>query len=154
MTLPLSMNGVKMKIVSTAIITLILTINLFAQNEDTEGTLVFNGLNFNNDEGAAIIYLFREKDDIPSKPFKTISAKIKDGKAKLVIENLPFGNYAAILYHDENANGILDHRFFMPAEPLTFTNSWEISLFSGLPDFEKLKFIFSADSSNQELRFK
>ena len=58
-------------------------------------------------------------------------------------KNLPYNVYAAIVVHDKNSNGIIDHRFGMPNEPLGFSNNWKLSLFSGMPTFQKLKFSFT-----------
>ena len=86
--------------------------------------------------------------------FMEANSTLKGGKAELTFERLPYGFYAAILYHDENNNGKLDHLFFMPNEPLAFTNDWRLSLFSGMPSFEKLKFRFSSDSSSYKIEIK
>jgi len=96
--------------------------------------------NFRSSAGVAVVNLFREHDDIPKAPFRTMSVKINDGRSVITFENLPAGDYAAILFHDENSNGTIDHRFGFPKEPMGFSNNWRLSLFSGMPTFEKLKF--------------
>jgi len=55
----------------------------------------------------------------------------------------PYGEYSAILWHDVNGNGTLDHRWEIPAEPMGFSNNWELSILSGMPSFEKLRFEFT-----------
>jgi uncharacterized protein (DUF2141 family) len=64
----------------------------------------------------------------------------------MIFENLPNGSYAAIVYHDENDNGTLDHKFAFPSEPMGFTNNWNLSLFSGMPTFKKLRFEHSGQT--------
>jgi uncharacterized protein (DUF2141 family) len=54
-----------------------------------------------------------------------------------------FGQYAAVVYHDLDSNGVLDHGWFGPKEPLGFSGGWKLSLLSGMPTFEKLRFDFS-----------
>jgi len=103
--------------------------------------------NFKSTSGKAVVNLFRQQDDIPKKPFRTGSAKIVNGRATIGFENLPVGYYAAILFHDENSNDIVDHRFGFPNEPMGFSNNWRLSLFSGMPTFEKLKFEFRESGS-------
>ena len=125
----------------------------FAQSEPSQSVLIFTVANFESNNGKAVINLFREQDKIPKKPFKIVTAKIINKAAVLQVNDLPFGDYAAILYHDKNGNDKLDHRFFFPAEPLTFTNDWHLSLLSGMPNFEKLRFSFSATSDTVKLRF-
>lgn len=79
------------------------------------------------------------------------SATISDGKAVIVFTDIPYGEYAAIVCHDKNSNGKVDHNFLgIPAEPLGFSNRWKLTLFSGMPSFSKLRFEFSAE--NQECK--
>ena len=75
------------------------------------------------------------------------SGVIVNGKATIAFPDLSYGEYAAILFHDENSNGILDHKFGFPNEPMGFSNDWKLSLFSGMPTFQKLKFEFSESKS-------
>lgn len=112
-------------------------------NAQSSGTLTIDATNFKNDKGGAVIHLFRSQDDVPKKPFLQAAHFIVNGKATFVFHDVLFGEYAAILFHDENSNGILDHRFGFPNEPMGFSNGWKLSLFSGMPTFHKLKFEFS-----------
>ncbi|WGL16836.1 DUF2141 domain-containing protein [Microbulbifer bruguierae] len=48
---------------------------------------------------------------------------LKDGAAVVELE-LPYGTYAIAVYHDDNANGKLDHGFFgIPSEPMGLSNN-------------------------------
>jgi uncharacterized protein (DUF2141 family) len=116
---------------------LILAISAIAQQH---GTLIITATEFENENGRAVVNLFREQDDLPKKPFMTIKSEIKTGGATFVFQDLPAGSYAAIVYHDENDNGTLDHRLGLPSEAMGFSNNWKLSLFSGTPTFKKLSF--------------
>ncbi len=116
----------------------------FVGKAQESGTLTIEAVNFESNKGIAIVHLFRKQDDVPKKPFMQATGKIIDSKAKIVFNALPYGEYAAILFHDENLNGVLDHKFGFPNEPMGFSNQWKLSLFSGMPTFPKLKFEFSA----------
>jgi uncharacterized protein (DUF2141 family) len=107
--------------------------------------------NFKSSEGVAMVNLFREKDDIPQKPFKSVKAMIANGNAEVLIYDLLPGSYAAIAYHDENSNGILDHKLGFPNEPMGFSNKWELGLFSGMPTFRKLKFEYGKSETVIEI---
>jgi uncharacterized protein (DUF2141 family) len=74
-------------------------------------------------------------------------SKIVNNEAKVDFQNLPFREYAIIVVHDLNLNDVIDHKWGFPAEPLGYSNKWKLSLFSGMPTFDKLKFVF--DKSNQ-----
>ncbi len=118
-----------------------LLITIFCEAQQAR-TLTIEATNFANDKGIAIVQLFREQDDVPKKPFMNVKAEIVNGNAKIICIGIPYGDYAAILFHDENSNGILDHRLGFPNEDMGFSNHWKLSLFSGMPTFTKLKFSF------------
>jgi uncharacterized protein (DUF2141 family) len=127
--------------------------SLLCQAQQT-GTLTIEVTHFENTRGVAVVQLFREHDDIPEKPFLKSTGVIVIQKSTITLSNIPYGEYAAIVFHDENANGILDHKFGFPNEPMGFSNEWSLSLFSGMPTFNKLKFVFSAGHSTQDVKLK
>lgn len=60
---------------------------------------------------------------------------LKEGTAEVELL-LPYGTYAIAVYHDDNANGKLDHGFFgIPAEPMGLSNN-HVPRF-GPPTFDK-----------------
>jgi len=64
------------------------------------------------------------------------------------------GEYAAILAHVRNKNGIIDHKWGIPAEPLGYTNNWKLGLFSEMPNFGKLKFNYSSSGNKVLVKMK
>lgn len=117
--------------------------------------LVVNVSGFAHERGQAIASLFREGYDVFGTPYARVSAPIHQGKAILVFSNIKSGNYALIAFHDENGNNHLDHNFLhFPAEPLGFSNGFKLSIFSGKPNFEKLRFAFTVDSKPLEISVK
>jgi uncharacterized protein (DUF2141 family) len=93
----------------------ILTFGFTNSKKRNSGSLTFQLGNFENDNGQAIIHLFKKGDDIPKTPSWKGSTKIVNEKATVTFNALPYGDCAAILFHDENSNNILDHSFGMPA---------------------------------------
>lgn len=136
------------------ILILLSTLTLFSLvcKGQQSGTLTFRLTDFESSNGSAVVNLFREQDDIPQKPFKTLTAPIQDGVATLTISDIPFVEFAAIAYHDENGNGALDHWMGFPNEPMGFSNNWNLSLFSGMPTFKKLKFKFAGEDAPVEIK--
>jgi uncharacterized protein (DUF2141 family) len=127
------------KRVSTiAVLTFMLFGNNLVAQQSTKLRIHIN--DFRHSGGSAVVNLFREHDDVPKNPFITMRGEIKNGVAEICFVDLSPGSYAAIVYHDENSNGILDHKFGFPNEPMGFSNNWKLSLFSGMPTFRKLKF--------------
>ena len=108
-----------------------------------------------HDRGQVIANLFENGHDVIGKPDRRVVGTIEQGQAILVFLHVPFGNYAISVFHDENSNNDLDHNFLhFPAEPLGFSNGFELSLFSGMPSFEKLRFVFAADTKPLEITVK
>ena len=141
-------------IITTIAFIMLMITDGYSQTEKSSGNLTFKISGFSENSGQVIVELFRREDKVPTKPFKLIKTGISEKSATAVAENLPFGEYAAIIVHDKNSNGIIDHQFGMPAEPLRYTNDWKLSLFSGMPTFEKLKFAFSASDCQITIRMK
>ncbi len=117
--------------------------------------LVVHAQGFTHDRGQAVASLFREGDDIFQKPRLRVMAKVHGGNATLVFPRMEYGNYAVLVFHDENGNDDLDHNLLrFPAEPLGSSNGFEFGLFSGLPSFEKLRFTFDASTKPIEITIK
>ncbi len=90
--------------------------------------------------GHVVAMLFRATDRVPAAPFLTVRGAIHDSAADLALTALPAGDYAVIVFHDVNDNGVLDHNaLHLPAEPLGFSGGFALSLLSGMPTFEKLR---------------
>lgn len=71
--------------------------------------------------------------------YKSDSTKAVAGKTKIRIENLPSGEYALAVFHDENGNNILDTNWLgIPKEPVGFSNS-RMKTF-GPPSFHECSF--------------
>lgn len=126
----------------------VLVLVLLSQNcfaGDTSGNLTIQVSGLLHERGKVIANLFREGDDIMKMEtaYLHVQGKIGDKPAQLVFHNLNHGKYAVTVFHDENDNGTLDHNLLrMPAEPLGFSNGFQLGLFSGLPNFEKLQIVF------------
>lgn len=104
--------------------------------------------NFKTDNGQAVANLFLKGESLKKKPAHQLISKIVDGKTVFEFTNLPYGDYAVIVFHDKNANGDLDHSWGMPSEPIGYSNDWSFSLFTGMPTFEKLKFNYSQQNNS------
>ncbi len=146
-----------LKTVSIFSVLSIITVIAYCQTKTigykNKGTLTFNTSNYSNNKGKSIIYLYKKEDKIPGIPSMKASGEIVNNKSVIVFKDVPYGNYAAILFQDENSNGELDHSWGFPAEPMGFSNGWKLSIFtgSGMPTFEKLKFEFSEQKNVCEI---
>ncbi len=123
--------------------------------EQTQTFLSVQAGGFAHHQGQAIASLFRQGDDVFGTPYVRITAPIVQGKSTLMFAGIQPGDYALIVFHDENNNNDLDHNFLhLPAEPLGFSNGFELSLFSGMPSFEKLHFSYTLDSKPLQISVK
>jgi len=141
----------KKQIVILTGIVLFAVFNALAQTQQTRSDLTFNLSGFANNSGQVLVQLFRKTDKVPTKPFKVIISKIANRNARVVIPDLEYGDYAAIIVHDLNGNGYIDHSWGIPGEPLGYTNHWKLTLFSGMPTFNKLKFTFTGSQNNYNI---
>jgi uncharacterized protein (DUF2141 family) len=119
------------------------TFKAFPQSGTSTGTLTIEVTGFTSNVGQAVLELFRKNDKVPTGPSTIQTATIANKKAVFTINNLVFDDYAILVYHDQNSNNEIDHSFGIPAEPLGYSNNWELSLYSGMPTFEKLRFSFT-----------
>lgn len=78
------------------------------------------------------------------KVFKAVSSKAVKGVTTLIVEDIPDGNYAVAVFHDENGNNELDTNMFgVPKEPVAFSKA-KMKLF-GPPKFNECQFLLSKD---------
>jgi uncharacterized protein (DUF2141 family) len=113
-----------------------------ASAQTKAGTLTVNIIYASEETGQIVVSLFPNEDDMFKKPFRKTLVKTSRSCA-VTFTNLPYADYSVQAFLDENSNGILDHSFGIPAEPLSWSNNWRFGLFSGMPTFEKTKITFS-----------
>ena len=108
--------------------------------------------NFRNSKGVAQFAIYNRDGTIPDEKlkryFKKEVSQIHDGKSSVTFKNLPRGNYAITVHHDENSNGEIDKIFFYPKEGFGISNFMEISL-SNRPDFSKACFELKEDAAKK-----
>ena len=109
-----------------------------------EVKLVITG--FETNEGQVLIKVYKgpegfaKDDDLAYKIYKE---NIGDLECRLAID-LPAGDYAILVIHDENSNELLDTNFMgMPKEPVGVS----INPKKSKPDYEKSKFTVTVSSS-------
>jgi uncharacterized protein (DUF2141 family) len=123
------------------------------QAEPRSAQLAIVATGFRHTHGHAEAKLFRPGENVLGVPFRRARVVPHAGQARFQFADLPLGDYALVVFHDENDNGKIDHNFLgLPAEPLGFSNGFSPGLFAGMPSFEKLKFAFRADGEIQRIR--
>ena len=130
-------------------VALLICSNFWAQekdeNTDSAGKFIVIVKGFETDEGKAMIALFNSENSYSEtgEKYQFVAAEIKDSTAEWIIENLPFGEYAIKLYHDENGNMEMDRNMLgIPSEDYAFSNNATGSF--GPADYEDAKFQFTS----------
>ena len=82
---------------------------------------------FRNDNGFARVAVYNNLKtfcDETIKPYQEISAKIIHNECVVAISDLPDGDYAITLLHDENEDAVMNYNFLgLPKEGYAFSNN-------------------------------
>jgi uncharacterized protein (DUF2141 family) len=115
------------------------------------GDLNIQASGFAHARGQAVAKLFLPGDNILGPGRWRRNAPITRGVASFHFPKLAAGPYAVVVFHDENTNGEIDHGLLGPSEPIGFSGGFSLSLVSGMPSFDKLKFEFRPPSQTLEI---
>ncbi|MDA3912124.1 MAG: DUF2141 domain-containing protein [Bacteroidales bacterium] len=104
-------------------------------------TVEFVIKNVKNDKGVISAALFSGEENFPDKEkalYNTTVSATK-GELKIRFENIPAGEYALAVFHDENNNKDFDTNFIgIPKEAYGFSNNSKAMF--GLPKYKDAKF--------------
>jgi len=112
-----------------------------ASNDELRGTLCVRIVGLPSDTGLVTIALFDSEENYRahSGTLHTIRLPVKERTCEWLIDDLPYGDYAIMFYHDTNGNLDFDRNALgVPNEPFGFSNNAKPRL--GLPAFERVKF--------------
>ncbi|MFY0591524.1 DUF2141 domain-containing protein [Roseivirga sp.] len=134
-----------MKTITAMILTLGLVLGMVpTKQEEVTITVTVDGLR--NEDGYVMVALFNGETEFPSDDaFKTKSVAVEEGAIEIVFEEVPKGEYAIAVMHDENGNEELDFNSYgMPLEGYGFSNEAQGEM--GPPDFDDAAFEVTEDS--------
>jgi uncharacterized protein (DUF2141 family) len=121
---------------------------------DKTGTITVDMSGFRNDTGTASVVLFNNAEAFPKKSDKAVKimrSKIKDKKAQVTFDKIPFGTYAFVVLHDENENRKMDYSAIgMPQEGYAFSNNARGML--GPPDYKEAAFKLDKPKITQTIK--
>ena len=119
----------------------IVTEDTIPEPQDTLSDLVINVTELENSNGNVNVALYNVEVDFnnPPTPFREITIQANSPITTITISDLPPGEWAFAVYHDENSNLEIDQNFLgIPQEGFAFSNnafgsfappSWEQSKF-------------------------
>ena len=120
--------------------------------ESNAGKFILSVVGFDSDEGKAMIALYNSEEGYSEtgEKFKSVALEIKEQKCEWVIEELPFGEYAIKLFHDENGDGKMNTNMLgIPSEDYAFSNNASGNF--GPADYDDAKFLFNKSGQNQKI---
>ena len=92
------------------------------------GKLKIEIIGIKSPKGKVLVNLFSTSKGFPTNPkyaYRTAELDIKDGKAYVEFADLPYGDYAVAVLHDENDNKKMDYNLVgMPKEGYCFSNNY------------------------------
>lgn len=97
-------------------------------------------------EGNVLVAVYNEAASFPKfkKVFRNGAARAETGSTKVVLEDLPPGEYALAVFHDENANDALDKNLLgFPKEAYGFSMAKTRAF--GPPSFEDCAVVLRED---------
>ena len=110
-----------------------------------KANLEVNMTGFKNDNGVVMVGLYNSEGTFLKKSFKSSKSIIKDKKAKITFVELEKGEYAVMIYQDENLNGKMDSNMMgIPTEDYMASNNSKG--FMGPPKYKNAKFYIKDNS--------
>ena len=109
--------------------------------------------NLKSQKGVLIVALFNGEENYMKKDFKNLVVKPGNVLKGVVFDDIPFGQYAVSVIHDENENGQLDKNWAgIPKESFGFSKK-SLGLF-GPPSFQETSFVLDEEGISVEVKMK
>ncbi|WDE01596.1 DUF2141 domain-containing protein [Thalassomonas actiniarum] len=99
-----------------------------------------------NSRGKIVLALFDNEDDFTKKPYREQIIDADNAGSGAIFSRLADGDYAVVIFHDENANELLDRNFLgVPEEGVAFSNNLQVKF--SLPGFDDAKVSVRGDTA-------
>jgi len=118
------------------------------------GAVTVLATGFTNEKGMVLIQLANSAEDYDrdDTAFRHAELKVDGDRVTHVFEDVPYGEYAIKIFHDENGNRKIDMGWRGPTERYGFSNDARGLL--GPPGFEAAKFEVAARAMEVEIHVK
>lgn len=115
----------------------------------TDGTTITVTVPVPNGKGT-VLFTLHSEETFMQKGLVDLEGEIVDGKAIVIFENIPAGNYGILLFHDANGNKSMDFEpNGMPIEMFGVSNN---VMSYGPPMWSDAKFEVASDPITLEIR--
>jgi uncharacterized protein (DUF2141 family) len=122
----------------------------FSKPNETSFSLTVIVNNLRNQNGIVQFALYNKNGSIPDEKYKNYykitTGEIVNNSSKITFANIPKGQYAVNVLHDENRNGKIEKGFIFPIEGVGFSNFKTIG-FTNRPNFIKASFDVSENKT-------
>ena len=120
------------------------------QKADNKGDLVVIISGLESNKGQMMIALNNSEEDYNAKgeAFRGVQARIREQRVSWTFTEIPHGEYAIKVYHDEDGDGELDTNF-LPSEGYGFSNNARGSF--GPASWDDAKFLFNTEKDTMEI---
>jgi uncharacterized protein (DUF2141 family) len=121
----------------------LLSIAVVLAHAASKGTITVVVTDLNNNKGRLSAVLFNDAEAFPKQSDKAVQvarSQINDKTGTVQFDEVPYGEYAIVILHDENSNGKMDYSTLgMPEEGYGFSNNAKGML--GPPDYKDAMFV-------------
>ena len=104
-----------------------------------QGAIILTITGFRSEKGQVKIAVFNDAGKWPKDPAYSSTIDVKGSTVTWRINDVPYGDYAIAIFHDENGNGKMDKNLLgIPVEAYGFSNNRRVTL--GPPQWDAVKF--------------
>lgn len=119
----------------------------FGLNQMKAQNLTVHIQGIEQDKGKVFVALFNSQETWLKQSFKSLEQDVTGATCTVTFTDLPKGEYAIAIFHDENGNGTMDFgKMGIPIEKFGFSNDAKCVM--GPPAFEDTKIVFEKDAES------
>lgn len=114
------------------------------------GDIVVNVRDIEEIKGELLVGIYDSKRTFRKvkKVYKYVSKKVESNEEVVILEDIPAGTYAVVIFQDFNGNKKFDYNFFgIPKEPFGFSTNFKVT--RRAPKYKEVT--FEHDSSRTEI---
>ena len=119
----------------------------FGLNQMKAQNLTVHIQGIEQDKGKVFVALFNSQETWLKQSFKSLEQDVTGATCTVTFTDLPKGEYAIAIFHDENGNGTMDFgKMGIPIEKFGFSNDAKCVM--GSPAFEHATIVFEKDAES------
>ncbi len=118
-----------------------------------QATIILRVTGLRSEKGQVKIALFNSPARWLEEPAYSATINVDGQEVVWKINDVPYGDYAVAVFHDENRNGKMDKNVLgIPMEPYGFSNNVKVTF--GPPKWEKAKFVVKSSTQDVSIEVK